>query len=406
MTPFPETEIMTIKRIEVALRKLDFKLLKDGAYKLHEKFHSGYRFEFVDILKDLFTTISKNENIPSEIKGLLLPTIEDILNKQQETLPSIQTQNQTPLKDTVESQRQTIEPFKTFDPIAIPSSYETQQINQAEILNIEEEKPLVENVIEQNVIAQNNIKFEKPATISVFYGAQNSKEQEERIYQYKKIISENAKVNELADLTYKIVSCENIDITDLSLILNVLKQKNNEVNLLTNSKSEKMVKVLEDSGLDWSLFDFTKEKKKVKFYPVLGLNGLFKCKKCKREHFEIWDETMPLSLLCPNCKSPMFIDFAYSNDLDLSINMEYYNSSICALTESKIWLLVNPPVFDKIIIDMLKSALKISKIVEEIYIVSPSVEILDKYKSVFYSTGKNVKIDTTGTSLNNFWQAI
>ena len=53
MAPFPETEIMTIKRIEVAIRKMDLKLLKDGAYKLHEKFHSGFRFEYLDVLRDI-----------------------------------------------------------------------------------------------------------------------------------------------------------------------------------------------------------------------------------------------------------------------------------------------------------------------------------------------------------------
>ena len=37
MTSFSETETMTLKRLEVALRKSDFKLLKEGAYRLYEK---------------------------------------------------------------------------------------------------------------------------------------------------------------------------------------------------------------------------------------------------------------------------------------------------------------------------------------------------------------------------------
>ena len=44
MAPFPESESMTIKRLEVAIRKKDMHLLKDGAYKLHEKFHTGHKF--------------------------------------------------------------------------------------------------------------------------------------------------------------------------------------------------------------------------------------------------------------------------------------------------------------------------------------------------------------------------
>ena len=82
MTPFPEAEIMTIKRLEVALRKMDYKLLKDGAYKLHEKFHGGHRFEYLDLLKEMFVEISNNPAVPEDVKGILIPTIEDILSQE------------------------------------------------------------------------------------------------------------------------------------------------------------------------------------------------------------------------------------------------------------------------------------------------------------------------------------
>ena len=81
MAPFPEAEIMTIKRLEVALRKMDFKLLKDGAYKLHEKYHGGHRFEYLDLLKDIYIEISNNPTIPDDVKDILSPTIEDILSQ-------------------------------------------------------------------------------------------------------------------------------------------------------------------------------------------------------------------------------------------------------------------------------------------------------------------------------------
>ena len=79
MAPFPETEIMTLKRIEVALRKMDLKLLKDGAYKLHEKFHSGFKFEYLDVLKEIREEVISNNDITQDIKGILVPTIDDIL---------------------------------------------------------------------------------------------------------------------------------------------------------------------------------------------------------------------------------------------------------------------------------------------------------------------------------------
>ena len=81
MAPFPEAEIMTIKRLEVALRKMDFKLLKDGAYKLHEKYHSGHKFEYLDLLKEIYIEISNNPLVPEDVKDILSPTIEDILSQ-------------------------------------------------------------------------------------------------------------------------------------------------------------------------------------------------------------------------------------------------------------------------------------------------------------------------------------
>lgn len=98
MTPFPEAEIMTIKRLEVALRKMDYKLLKDGAYKLHEKFHSGHKFEYLDLLEEILLEVSENAQVPSDIKDILCPTIEDILlqGRAEESLAQTQIQSTTP----------------------------------------------------------------------------------------------------------------------------------------------------------------------------------------------------------------------------------------------------------------------------------------------------------------------
>lgn len=81
--PFSESESMTIKRLEVALRKMDFQLLKDGAYKLHEKFHAGHKFEYIKELRQILDYINQ-KSIPPEISRILKTTIEDILAKDEE----------------------------------------------------------------------------------------------------------------------------------------------------------------------------------------------------------------------------------------------------------------------------------------------------------------------------------
>jgi len=82
--PFSESESMTIKRLEVALRKMDLQLLKDGAYKLHEKFHSGHRFEYINELRQIYEFVQARENIPPEISNILKSTIEEIIKKDEE----------------------------------------------------------------------------------------------------------------------------------------------------------------------------------------------------------------------------------------------------------------------------------------------------------------------------------
>ena len=140
MAPFPEEENMTIKRLEVALRKSDFKLLKEGAYKLHEKYHQHHRFQYLDSLENILNEVQQNYAIPSDIKDILIPTIQDILSNSKEesqnrvsSLTSLsygvnstaatseqqenaEIQNFTVKEDTIQKEEY-IKPFQEFTPI-------------------------------------------------------------------------------------------------------------------------------------------------------------------------------------------------------------------------------------------------------------------------------------------------
>ena len=125
MAPFPEAEIMTIKRLEVALRKMDYKLLKDGAYKLHEKYHGGHKFEYFDLLKEIFLEISNNPSIPTDVKDILSPTIEDILAQQgietnTTTSPYESFNHQETSNETTQNEHQTETKINAFDAFSAP----------------------------------------------------------------------------------------------------------------------------------------------------------------------------------------------------------------------------------------------------------------------------------------------
>ena len=43
---------------------------------------------------------------------------------------------------------------------------------------------------------------------------------------------------------------------------------------------------------------------------------------------------------CPKCKAAMFPDFYAASGANCEINMDYYNSSVIALANSNIWILI------------------------------------------------------------------
>ena len=53
-----ESETLILKRLESALNNGSSEQLKIAAYKLHEKFHSGHRFEYKNELKQGKTVLT------------------------------------------------------------------------------------------------------------------------------------------------------------------------------------------------------------------------------------------------------------------------------------------------------------------------------------------------------------
>lgn len=200
MTPFPEAEIMTIKRLEVALRKMDYKLLKDGAYKLHEKFHSGHKFEYLDLLEEILLEVSENPQVPSDIKDILCPTIEDILlqgraeeslvqEQIQSTTPKLQEQNspakltafdafgsqkEAPVKYFSEQSPFSAQPFKEFNPASSVKNSSTPLFftNQVPYVSKQEDENLKENEYpnqddkkNENIVQNNEMVYQENAEV-------------------------------------------------------------------------------------------------------------------------------------------------------------------------------------------------------------------------------------------------
>ncbi|MBQ8848628.1 MAG: hypothetical protein IJ003_06765 [Candidatus Gastranaerophilales bacterium] len=459
MAPFPETEIMTIKRLEVALRKMDFKLLKDGAYKLHEKYHSGFKFEYLDMLKEIFADVSNNPSIPEDVKDILSPTIEDILTSQgvkvdvasspyeslnQNRVSSLTSLSySTPVEkeeqklsafdafgaDKTEEHSQTFaqspysaEPFKEYTPVQ--NNYINQPNLQVQPQVIEENK--IKEVVEEKheeVNSEINYQENIPETIhheeqhqeiekelksiAIFYFQDSSLEKTKNITKYRKLVSkiqeEHTSINEILGLISEINTQSNTNVSEIKNILDQLKTKENKLSLITNTLSSNLTNLINECELSYGLFE-SNEEKKLNLLPMFGLTNLFRCCECSNEYLNN-SQITPLVLQCPKCKGAMLPSF-YSNKANGELNIDYYNNSMVTLANSKVWLLIHPTFDEKITLNLLKSALMVSNQVEEIYIIDKDINIRENYRKMIEDINSNIKVNIQNYALEDFLNSI
>ena len=65
-------------------------------------------------------------------------------------------------------------------------------------------------------------------------------------------------------------------------------------------------------------------------------------------------------------------------------------------------LIIHPSVSEKISLNMLRSALKVSKEVEEIFIIDNDINVQETYKNLYYMINENVKINTQISVIEDF----
>lgn len=446
MAPFPETEIMTIKRLEVALRKMDYKLLKDGAYKLHEKYHSGFKFEYLDLLKDILDQTTSNASIPIEIKDILCPTINDILSGNNAGIVSSnQISNLTQLSYNSSLKEQTAQKEELSEEKREETEVTSSKISAFDVFgadknSIQEQKPYVSRPITNNYqpeqvkvenvqtstlqpVHQNineEIKNEdnpnpnkeetimqsaKLKTIAIYYGQDNSKDKVKNILNYREMISkyddEHYSISQILKLISEINVQSDTNVSELKNILDQIKISGSKLNLVTNSSSRELIDLFEKEEYSYALFE-EDENKQMTLIPVFGLSNKFLCMNCKEEYLDKNNPIKPLVIECPKCKNPMFPDFYAANKKNNQINMTYYNNALVALANSKVWVLIHPSIEDKLFHSMLINAFKLNREIETVYILEKDINLRESFRSAFASINPNVKIDIQMTALEDF----
>jgi len=76
------------------------------------------------------------------------------------------------------------------------------------------------------------------------------------------------------------------------------------------------------------------------------------------------------------------------------------------LSNSRVWLIIHPSFNDKISSDLIESALKISNVVEEIYVLDKDINIRENYTRFISKIKPNVKISAHNGTLEDFFKTI
>lgn len=405
MAPFPESESMTIKRLEVALRKKDMHLLKDGAYKLHEKFHTGHKFEFLSELEQILEYVNTHD-IPQEIKEILCPTIDEIINTKNE-------QQETILQPVINE-----EDIKLQGPAY--EEYIAQQVQK-------EPENLVENTVEQDdfehfetpVITQENpTRQTKEDSILFFYDDNSSDIDYSEIKNYRNrlnnlfssqnhqddynLLKEIAVINNLVDTK----------IFDIDKILNMLKTSKYDVSFITTSQSQDLTKILKENEINFEIPFVQKIDKNIQegqktfdFIPMLGLSNIFVCSNCNSRNLKTDFSTKTLSVQCPNCDSASFPDLYAINSYNPDCNPIFWQRALKAFIKSDIWIIVNPPLDEnkEIIFDFIKTASDCAN-PKRIYLFSKENDKREFYKNLFLKSLPDVQILSSFASVEQLCQ--
>ena len=438
-----ESETLILKRLESALANEDNDLLKIAAYKLHEKFHSGYRFEYIKQLKSVYDYVYDNPVFDEQIALLLTSTIEDIINKKDEPkkeevtsvideiFPSSNTftayateykqeekteiqkdlfssfiqGNQTKIEETATIQE---EPIQYTEEITTkPTIQELNQIEEVEeIENIEETKE-EEQIIEQtqNVVFE-TIKEPIEETISeaitptndeapqviqynaqsenknicIFLGEKNSDIDEKFIKDFIKTLNKDESLSKELNELQTFINIVEQDLGPIEKIINPIKDKAQNLTIIKNSINGKIVDILNTCNI----FE--------NFYALSGLTRELECRECG-EKFINYSSTQILSCVCNKCGNymlPSIKEPKNSRILDI-------NNAIYELANSAIWVLINPPKENEMdFVNILKTTAEI-KNPEKIYILTQDENKNSFYKKLFENTKSEIRADFSNT---------
>lgn len=353
-----ESESMTLKRLEVALKKKNWQLLEYGISKAFELINSGIH---ISHLQEWAYLGEKAKSINSS---------EPLINQLSEITDRI-IQNSNP----------------------IPDSEAINTMGQGEITTI--------NPIQSDVIRQAKKIISPGSSFAVVIDSLISKEEATAAFNLnntlnKQPINNDSKIEiELLSNLAKLVKNSNRPYEELEGFDKFITSCNRAGTIITTGYNVEIIKILNKCKIDYALESLKKPETNDfwKLYPLAGLSSIFYCISCNTRVFIEKSGNITLAA-CPNC-SCMCYPLLYNIDTPgYQSHPTLWYTAYNALIEANNWLLVLQSDMSnkRFALKLIMDAYNKSNNLHNIHIVSSNAKIADYWKNKLEKVSSNANI--------------
>jgi rubrerythrin len=343
MAPYPETETVTIKRIQVALKKKDWNLLKEGISKIQDKFSVGHRWEHFSNWQEIFNHVYDSD-IPVAMKETFSQLLKHILDNNNEEPKEILFEQKELFNDeNIVYPKLAVVYNETLDATTIKE-------------------------IQRHRVNLNNISFNT-----------------------EKFSPEPNWIKNISLLIQKLNKPNN-ELTEFMAVSSAFQ---GEKTLITNSYSAANAKNLTANKISYSLNDIKTDIQTLNSWKILTLGGStnqFVCAECGNKILDTNFSAMAAAS-CSKCSGSMYPDLTDTSASNAQVAPKVWYHAFKELSKADIWVLMTPSseddkvVFRNLILDAAQNANP-----KRIYIISKKAGINEWWKNVLSEVLPEAKI--------------
>lgn len=416
MAPYPETETMTLKRIEVAIKKRDWTLLSEGLVKIREKFDINHKWEHYEQWRELLLQ-AEEAKLPEELWRSFCSIVSKILGSDVIVMPEEQStqvsldQRERTFSSAFQKQSSLSENVKKQ--IDGQQQLSFNKPEKKEEIIISTSFPVKEELKEPIRMINNSVGNSLNDSIAIFYNEDIDANELNLISSYRSelnlIIDKNSgyfpQKSWFDNLSY-LVNFLNKPNAQMIELLQGIKDIQVRGSIISAGYSPSVVQTMLKLGISFSIPGFKESDKfehGFKYIPLSGLVNSYICPACGSKSLKTGSHFDVVIGCCKKCAGMMYPDIYDINSSLASSSPKVWYTAFHSLVNSKVWVLLNPPYHVKTQVeDFLSYSINEASILKAVYIISKSLESSSYWKHLIEEKNPSVIVKNNYQSVSSF----